>query len=92
MGDPTGPESQSTFGRELAKYVTSRLPYTSYSLLDRVQELNPKFGTFKGEGSNLQQNLINKSISSNVVYDEPGAIVIRNKDFFDFMYALGLCF
>lgn len=87
MGDPTGPESQSTFGRELAKYVTSRLPYTSYSLLDRVQELNPKFGTFKGEGSNLQQNLINKSISSNVVYDEPAANVQRNKEFFEYMYA-----
>lgn len=87
MGDPTGPQSQSTFGRELAKYVTSRLPYTSYSLLDRVQELNPKFGVFKGEGSALQQNLINKSISSNVVYDEPAANVQRNKEFFEYMYA-----
>ena len=87
MPDYLSPNSQNTFGRELTKYITSRLPYTSYSLIDRVSELNPKYTIFRGDGSNLQQSLIDKSIASNIVYDEPAANVSRNKEFFDYMYA-----
>lgn len=87
MADYLQPNNQNTFGRDLAKYITSKLPYTSYNVLDRIEELNPKFATFRDEGSSLQQNLINKSISSDVQYDEPAANVLRNKEFYDYMYA-----
>ena len=87
MADYLSPNSSSTFGRDIAKYITSRLPYTSYSVMDRVNELNPKFNIFKDEGTNLQQNLIDKSIASSIEYDEPAANVLRNKEFFEYMYS-----
>ena len=87
MADYLNPNSSSTFGRDIAKYITSRLPYASYSIMDRVSELNPKYNIFKDEGTNLQQNLIDKSIASSVTYDEPAANVLRNKEFFEYMYS-----
>ena len=87
MADYLNSNSSSTFGRDIAKYITSRLPYTSYSIMDRVSELNPKYNIFKDEGTNLQQNLIDKSIASSVTYDEPAANVLRNKEFFEYMYS-----
>lgn len=78
---------ESTFGREMMKFVSAHLPYTGYSVLDRLNELNPKFELFYNKGSNVQENLINKSIASSITYDEPAANVLRNKEFFEYMYA-----
>jgi len=78
---------ESTFGRELMKFVSSNIPYTGYRVIDRIAELNPKFEAFYDKGSKQQENLINKSISSVVQYDEPASNILRNKDFLEFMYA-----
>jgi len=38
-----GKENQGNFGRELMKYVSSRLPYTSLNVADKINQLNPKY-------------------------------------------------
>jgi hypothetical protein len=81
------PNRESTFGRELMRFVSSNIPYTGYRLIDRIAELNPKFETFYDKGAKQQENLINKSVATSVQYDEPAANVLRNKEYYDFMYA-----
>jgi len=78
---------ESTFGRELMRFVASNIPYTGYKTIDRIAELNPKFETFYNKGAKQQENLINKSIATSVQYDEPASNVLRNKEYYDFMYA-----
>jgi len=78
---------ESTFGRELMKFVGNQLPYSGFSVIDRIKEINPKFEIFYNKGAKQQENITSKSISSAVAYDEPAANVLRNKEFYDYMYA-----
>ena len=87
MADSINNNRESTFGRELMKFVSSRLPYTGYSVLDQINELNPKYKIFHDKGARHQENIINKSVSAAIKYDEPVANVLRNKEFFEYMYA-----
>ena len=85
--EPQNSNRESTFGRELMRFVGNRLPYSGFSVIDRIKEINPKFEVFYNKGAKQQENLINKSISSAILYDEPAANVLRNKEFYDYMYA-----
>lgn len=78
---------ESTFGREMMKYVSSYLPYSGYGIIDRISQLNPKFEAFYNKGAQQEADLIDKSISSNIQFDEPAANVHRNKEFYEYMYA-----
>lgn len=78
---------ESTFGRELMRFVSSNIPYTGYRTIDRITELNPKFADFYEKGGRQQENLINKSVSSSIQFDEPVADILRNKEFYEYMYA-----
>lgn len=78
---------ESTFGRDLMKFVSARLPYQSFSVLDKINEINPKFDIFREHGSKRQDNLIKRSVSSSVQYDQPNANILRNKDYYEYMYA-----
>jgi hypothetical protein len=79
---------ESTFGRELMKYVSSKLPYQSYDVNDKINALNPKYELFYGRGTDKVGALTRQSISSSIsMTDDQYANVIQNKDYHDFMYA-----
>jgi len=79
---------ESTFGRELMKYVSSKLPYQSYDVNDKINALNPKYELFYGRGTDRIGALTRQSISSSVsVTDDQYANILQNKDYHDFMYA-----
>jgi len=79
---------ESTFGRELMKYVSSKLPYQSYDVNDKINALNPKYELFYGRGTDKIGALTRQSISSSVsVTDDQYANILQNKDYHDFMYA-----
>ena len=79
---------ESTFGRELMKYVSSKLPYQTYNAADKINELNPKYSLFYQKGSDKQGALVRQSVSSSIsTTDDQYANVLQNKDYHDFMYA-----
>jgi hypothetical protein len=79
---------ESTFGRELMKYVTSRLPYQAYNAADKINKLNPKYTMFYQKGSDRTGALVRQSVSSSIsTTDDLYASVLQNKDYHDFMYA-----
>jgi len=79
---------ESTFGRELMKYVSAKLPYQTYNAADKINELNPKYALFYQKGSDKQGALVRQSISSSIsTTDDQYANILQNKDYHDFMYA-----
>jgi len=88
MADSTNPDRESTFGRSLMRYISSKLPYQSLSVQDRIEQLNPKYDTFFDKGTHRDEALIRQSISSSFqTTDDLYANVIQNKDYHNFMYA-----
>jgi len=79
---------ESTFGRELMKYVSAKLPYQTYNAADKINELNPKYSLFYQKGSDKQGALVRQSVSSSIsTTDDQYANILQNKDYHDFMYA-----
>jgi hypothetical protein len=79
---------ESTFGRDLVKYISSKLPYQSLSVEDKIKALNPKFEEFFDKGTKRDEALARQSISSSIQYNEElYANVLQNKDYHNFMYA-----
>jgi hypothetical protein len=79
---------ESTFGRELMKYVSSKLPYQSYDINDKIKALNPKYEDFYGKGTDRIGALTRQSVSSSIsTTDDQYASILQNKDYHDFMYA-----
>jgi len=79
---------ESTFGRELMKYVSSKLPYQSYDINDKIKALNPKYEDFYGKGTDRIGALTRQSVSSSIsMTDDQYASILQNKDYHDFMYA-----
>ena len=79
--------NQGGFGRQLYKFISNKLPYTSYSVLDKFEELNPKFNFFHDQGTSRQEALQRQSISSSVTVDDAVGAVIGDNKFHQFMYA-----
>ena len=79
MPDSGNAESgrESTFGRSLMNYVNSRLPYQSYTAIDTISKLNPKYKVFQDTGSKRTEALARQSISSNTDYNslDPSGII-----------------
>ena len=80
---------ESTFGRGLMNYVNSYLPYQSYTVIDTVSKLNPKFKTFQDRGSKRTEALSRQSISSSSEYNDisPSAFFNIDSNFSQYMYA-----
>jgi len=79
---------ESTFGRDLMKFVSSKLPYQSVDTNAKVNQLNPKYELFYNQTTKFNDALTRQSISNSTVYsDDMFANVIKNKDFHEFMYA-----
>ena len=88
MADNVDSNRESTFGRELMNYVSSKLPYQTYNPQDKVKELNPKYELFYNRGSDRIGALTRQSISSSIsTTDDQYASILQNKDYHDFMYA-----
>jgi hypothetical protein len=80
---------ESTFGRSLMNYVNSYLPYQSYTVIDTISKLNPKFKTFQDTGSRRTEALSKQSISSSSEYNDlsPSAFFNIDSNFSQYMYA-----
>ena len=80
---------EATFGRSLMNYINSRLPYQSYTVVDTLNKLNPKFRTFQDTGSKRTEALARQSISSSTEYNsiDPAGIVGLDNNFTQYMYA-----
>ena len=82
------PNRESTFGRDLMKYVSSKLPYQSVNIQDKIITLNPKYEEFFDKGTKREEALARQSISSSLTFtDDLYANVVQNKDYHNFMYA-----
>jgi hypothetical protein len=80
---------ESTFGRSLMNYVNSYLPYQSYTVIDTLNKLNPKFKSFQDTGSKRTEALSRQSISSSSEYNDlsPTAFFNIDSNFTQYMYA-----
>lgn len=88
MADSTGSNRESTFGRDLMKFVSSKLPYQSISIADKINQLNPKYDDFYNKGTQRDEALARQSISSSIsTTDDAYANILQNKDYHNFMYA-----
>jgi len=82
------PNRESTFGRDLMKFISSKLPYQSLNIADRINTLNPKYAEFFDKGTKREEALSRQSISSSLTFtDDLYANVVQNKDYHNFMYA-----
>jgi len=82
------PNRESTFGRDLMKFISSKLPYQSLSVEDKINKLNPKYSEFFDKGTKREEALSRQSISSSLTFtDDLYANVVQNKDYHNFMYA-----
>lgn len=82
------PNRESTFGRDLMKFVSSKLPYQAINPLTKIKQLNPKYELFYNQGSDRQEALARQSVSNTQLYTEDMfANVLKNRDYHDFMYA-----
>jgi len=70
----------TTFGRTLQKFISERLPYNNYSVVDVLSQLNPKFNLFQDTGSRRTEAIAKHSISSSTGINETsiGAIASDN--------------
>ena len=80
---------ESTFGRSLMNYVNSYLPYQSYTVIDTISKLNPKFKSFQDTGSKRTEALTRQSVSSSSEYNDlsPSAFFNIDSNFSQYMYA-----
>lgn len=79
----------STFGQTLRNFINTRLPYQTYSTIDTVNKLNPKYKLFQNTGSKRTEALSRQSISSNTDYNniDPAGIIGLDNNFTQYMYA-----
>jgi hypothetical protein len=80
---------ENTFGRSLMNYVNSKLPYQSYTSIDTISKLNPKYRIFQNAGSKRDEALVRQSISSSNDYAniDPAGIIGLDNNFTQYMYA-----
>jgi len=82
------PNRESTFGRDVMKFISSKLPYQSLSIENKINALNPKYSEFFDKGTKRDEALSRQSVSSSLTFtDDLYANVVQNKDYHNFMYA-----
>ena len=76
----TNDRGATTFGRTLQKFISERLPYNNYAVIDVLSQLNPKFSLFQDTGSRRTEAIAKHSISSSTGINETsiGAIASDN--------------
>jgi len=86
----SGSGREKTFGRSLMTYIKQSLPYSQPStLIDNIEELNPKYRDFYKTGSSRQDLIAKHSIFSNKQNDpaHPMSAMAVDKNYHAFMYA-----
>jgi len=79
---------ESTFGRDLMKFISSKLPYQQVDVNDKINVLNPKYEVFYDQGTKRADALARQSISNTTFYtDDLFGNVLRDKNYHEFMYA-----
>jgi hypothetical protein len=79
---------ESTFGRDLMKFISSKLPYQQVDVNDKINALNPKYETFYDQGTRKNEALSRQSISNTTFYtDDLFGNILRDKNYHEFMYA-----
>lgn len=82
------PNRESTFGRDLMKFISSKLPYQSVDVNNKINQLNPKYDMFYDQGTKRSEALARQSISNTTFYSEDlFGNIIRDKNYHEFMYA-----
>ena len=83
MADNADTGRGNTVGRSLMNYVNSKLPYQSYTVIDTLNKLNPKYKVFQDTGSKRTEALSRQSISSNTDFNsiDPAGIVGLDNNF-----------
>jgi len=82
------PNRESTFGRDLMKFISSKLPYQSVDVNNKINQLNPKYDAFYEQGTKRSEALSRQSISNTTFYSEDlFGNIIRDKNYHEFMYA-----
>jgi hypothetical protein len=76
----TNDRGSNTFGRSLQKFISERLPYNNFAVVDVLSQLNPKFSLFQDTGSRRTEAIAKHSISSSTGINETniGAIASDN--------------
>ena len=77
---------QQTFGRQLMTYISSKLPYSGFNVLDFTEKENPKFRTFEETGIRRNEALARNSISQSNLF-QAGYGEFKDLNFGDLMYA-----
>lgn len=79
---------ESTFGRDLMKFISSKLPYQQVDVADKINALNPKYEVFYDQGTRKADALARQSVSNTTFYtDDLFGNIIRDKNYHEFMYA-----
>jgi hypothetical protein len=83
MADNADSGRGNAVGRSLMNYVNSKLPYQSYTVIDTLNKLNPKYKVFQDTGSKRTEALSRQSISSNTDFNsiDPAGIVGLDNNF-----------
>lgn len=79
--------SQQTFGRQLMSYVSSKLPYAGFSMLDFTTQKNPKFKVFEETGIRRAEALSRQSITQSNPHNNENYGEFKNIGFGDVLYA-----
>lgn len=77
---------QSTFGRQLMSYISSKLPYSGFNILDFTEKENPKYKTFEETGIRRNEALARNSVSQSNLFSV-GYGEFKDVGFGDLMYA-----
>ena len=81
-------DRESTFSRNLMKYIGSRLPNSNIDTIENINEINPKYKLFYGAGSNRERMLTQHSVSRQTAEeDHPAGMLSVDKNYHQFMYA-----
>lgn len=79
---------ESTFGRDLMKFISSKLPYQQVDVNDKINALNPKYEVFYDKGTKRDDALARQSVSNTTFYtDDLFGNILRDKNYHEFMYA-----
>jgi len=59
---------QQTFGRQLMSYISSKLPYTGFDVMNFTERENPKYKTFEETGIRRNEALSKHSVSQSNLF------------------------
>lgn len=85
---PSVPHGSPSFGKQFMKHLSARLPYARGTVIDNIEELNPKFRQFFDLGSRREELIKAQSVvAAPMTNDEPSNGMIIDKSYHNYMYA-----